>query len=67
MAFWIFHIDLYRINDVEDIFEVGENLLSKVFKKFTNKKFLYQKFPRIPYEEAMLKYGSDKPDLRNPL
>ena len=51
----------------EDIFEVVENLLCKVFKKFSNKKFLYQKFPRIPYEEAMLKYGSDKPDLRNPL
>ena len=38
----------------EDIFEVVENLLSKVFKKFSNKKFLYQKFPRIPMNKLCL-------------
>ena len=51
----------------EDIFKVVENLLIKVFKRFSNKKFLNEKFPRIPFKEAMLKFGTDKPDLRNPL
>ncbi|MDA9663462.1 aspartate--tRNA ligase, partial [Candidatus Pelagibacter sp.] len=51
----------------EDIFQVVEKLMISVFKKFSSKKLLYEKFPRIPYDEAMLKYGSDKPDLRNPL
>ncbi len=51
----------------EDVFKVVENLLIKVFQKFSNKKFLYEKFPRIPFKEAMLKYATDKPDLRNPL
>ena len=51
----------------EDVFMVVENLLSKTFKNFSTKKIVYEKFPRIPYEEAMLKYGTDKPDLRNPL
>jgi len=53
--------------DQEDIFQVVEKLIVKVFKNFSNKKLMYEEFPRIPYEEAMLKYGSDKPDLRNPL
>ena len=51
----------------EDVFMVVENLLSKTFKNFSTKKIVNEKFPRIPYEEAMLKYGTDKPDLRNPL
>ena len=51
----------------EDVFEVVEALFLKLFKKFSDKKILHEKFPRITYEDAMLKYGSDKPDLRNPL
>ncbi len=51
----------------EDVFNVVEKLMLNTFKKFSNKKILYNKFPRISYKEAMLKYGTDKPDLRNPL
>jgi aspartyl-tRNA synthetase len=51
----------------EDVFQVVEKLIVNVFNNFSSKKLMYEKFPRIPYEEAMLKYGSDKPDLRNPL
>ena len=51
----------------EDVFNVVETLMVNTFKKFSNKKLLYDKFPRISYVDAILKYGSDKPDLRNPL
>ena len=51
----------------EDVFEVVEKLMINLFKNFSSKELIFDKFPRIPYEEAMLKYGTDKPDLRNPL
>ena len=51
----------------EDVFNVVETLMVNTFKKFSNKKLMYDKFPKISYADAMLKYGSDKPDLRNPL
>ena len=51
----------------EDVFNVVETLLVNTFKKFSNKKLMYDQFPKISYTDSMLKYGSDKPDLRNPL
>ncbi len=51
----------------EDIFKVVEKLMVNLFKKFSSKKILDEKFPRIPFKEAMKKFGTDKPDLRNPL
>ena len=51
----------------EDVFGVMEEVIYSVFKEFSDKKIAEYPFPRIPYKEAMLKYGSDKPDLRNPL
>ena len=51
----------------EDIFKVVESLLVNTFKKFSGKKLMFDKFPKISYTDALLKYGTDKPDLRNPL
>ena len=51
----------------EDVFGIMEEVMYNIFKEFSNKKIAEYPFPRIPYREAMLKYGSDKPDLRNPL
>ena len=51
----------------EDIFNIVEKLMISLFKKFSSKKIINEKFPRISYEDSMLKYGTDKPDLRNPL
>ena len=51
----------------EDVFAVIEKLMINLFTKFSSKKLLHKEFPKITYKDAMLKYGSDKPDLRNPL
>ena len=51
----------------EDVFNVVEKLMVSLFKKFSSNKILQEKFPRISYKESMRKYGTDKPDLRNPL
>ena len=51
----------------EDVYKVGEEIFYDVFTKFSNKEVSPKPFRRINYEDAMLKYGSDKPDLRNPL
>tara|TARA_B100001989_G_scaffold173952_1_gene125663 strand:+ start:7034 stop:8818 length:1785 start_codon:yes stop_codon:yes gene_type:complete len=51
----------------EDVFNVVEKLMINLFKHFSSKKMLNEKFPRISFHEAMKKYGTDKPDLRNPL
>lgn len=53
----------------EDVFKVGEEVLSETFAKFAPEGFEVTKapFPVIPYKQAMLEFGTDKPDLRNPL
>ena len=51
----------------EDVFGVMEKVMYNTFKEFGGKKVAEYPFPRIAYRDAMLKYGTDKPDLRNPL
>jgi len=51
----------------DDVFEVVEKMLVAVFKEHSTKKLNAEIFPRITYDDSMLKYGNDKPDLRNPI
>lgn len=51
----------------EDVFSSIEPVIYNTFKKFSNKEIISYPFPRITYKDSMLKYGTDKPDLRNPL
>ena len=51
----------------EDVFATIEPIITGIFEQFAEGKPVTQKWPRIPYAEALRKYGSDKPDLRNPL
>ena len=51
----------------EDVFNVVEKLMVKLFKKFSSKKMVFEEFPKIKFSDAMIKYGTDKPDLRNPI
>ncbi len=51
----------------EDVFAVAEKVVYNTFSEFSDKKISKPPFKRIPFEESMLKYGTDKPDLRNPL
>ena len=51
----------------EEVFKVVEELMINTFKKFSDNKLMFNKFPKISYSDSLLKYGTDKPDLRNPL
>ena len=51
----------------EDVWETMEPVMTGIFEKFAEGKPVTKKWPRIPYDEAIRKYGSDKPDLRNPI
>ena len=51
----------------EDIFSTIEPVLTSVFREFSDWDITSNPFPKITYKDAMLKYGTDKPDLRNPL
>jgi aspartyl-tRNA synthetase len=63
-----YQLDIERaFPEIDELYELGEDIYCDIFTKFSDKQIVSKKFPRIPYREAMLKYGTDKPDLRNPL
>ncbi len=64
--FYQLDIEMAFVNQ-EDVFNLLENVLSKTFAHFSKKPISKLPFPRIPYNESLNKYGTDKPDLRNPL
>ena len=64
--FYQLDIEMSFVNQ-EDIFEVVEPILRDLFKEFSSNKTVTDSFPKIPYLESMSKYGTDKPDLRNPI
>ena len=64
--FYQLDVEMSFVNQ-NQIFEIIEKLFVNTFEKFSNNKILSKNFPQISYEDALLKYGSDKPDLRNPL
>ena len=51
----------------EDVFYIVEELMVSLFRNFSNKPLMFKKFPKISYKESLSKFGTDKPDLRNPL
>ena len=64
--FYQLDIEMSFVNQ-EDVFEVVEPILRDLFKEFSSNKTVTDSFPKIPYFESMSKYGTDKPDLRNPI
>ena len=64
--FYQLDIEMSFVNQ-EDVFEVVEPILRDLFKEFSSNKIVTESFPKIPYLESMSKYGTDKPDLRNPI
>ena len=64
--FYQLDLEMSFVTD-EDVYAVGEKIFYDIFTHFSDKEVSERPFRRIPYREAMLKYGSDKPDLRNPL
>ncbi|MDD3392397.1 MAG: aspartate--tRNA ligase [Bacilli bacterium] len=64
--FYQLDFEMAFVNE-EDVLKIGEDIFYDVFTRFSNKEVSSKPFRRITYKDSMLKYGTDKPDLRNPL